>query len=194
MFYFSSHVKALKYRLIAITWYKYFMGNIGKHTIIASPVKIKNPKTINIGNNVYIDSHAWLYGEKTGISKLNIDSGTQIGRFFHCVAYKNVEIQKNVLIAERVFISDCNHGYYDILSPILSQQIYHISNVVIGSDTWIGEGVSIIGASIGKHCVIGANAVVTSDIEDYCVAVGNPARIIKKYNKKTDAWEKINDS
>ena len=49
----------------------------------------------------------------------------------------------------------------------------------------------IIGASVGKHCVIGANAVVTKDVPDYCVAVGAPAKIIKKYNLKNKKWEKI---
>ena len=44
---------------------------------------------------------------------------------------------------------------------------------------------------IGKHCVIGANSVVTKNIPDYCVAAGVPARIIKKYNFTTETWEKI---
>lgn len=50
----------------------------------------------------------------------------------------------------------------------------------IGEGSWIGENVCVCGANIGKHCVIGANSVVTKDIPDYSVAVGCPARIIKK--------------
>lgn len=60
--------------------------------------------------------------------------------------------------------------------------------MVIGEGSWIGENVCVIGASVGRHCVIGANAVVTKDIPDYSVAVGAPARVIKKYNFNRGAW------
>jgi acetyltransferase-like isoleucine patch superfamily enzyme len=62
---------------------------------------------------------------------------------------------------------------------------------VIGEGSWLGENVCVIGASIGKHCVIGANSVVTKDIPDYSVAVGIPAKVIKKYNFNKCEWEKI---
>jgi acetyltransferase-like isoleucine patch superfamily enzyme len=55
----------------------------------------------------------------------------------------------------------------------------------------LGENVCILSASVGKHCVIGANSVVTHDIPDYSVVVGAPARVIKKYNFDTQRWEKI---
>jgi bifunctional N-acetylglucosamine-1-phosphate-uridyltransferase/glucosamine-1-phosphate-acetyltransferase GlmU-like protein len=47
------------------------------------------------------------------------------------------------------------------------------------------------GITIGKHCFIGAGCVVTQNIPDYCVTVGNPARIIKRYNPQSQTWEKI---
>ena len=64
-------------------------------------------------------------------------------------------------------------------------------DVVIGNGSWIGEHVCIIGASIGRHCVIGANSVVTRDIPDYSVAVGSPAIVIKKYDFKLNKWIKV---
>ena len=64
-------------------------------------------------------------------------------------------------------------------------------DVVIGNGSWIGEHVCIIGASIGRHCVIGANSVVTRDIPDYSVAVGSPAVIIKKYDFNLNKWIKV---
>lgn len=45
--------------------------------------------------------------------------------------------------------------------------------------------------SIGKKAVIGAGSVVTKSVPDYCIAVGNPAKVIKKYNFTTHAWEKV---
>ena len=54
----------------------------------------------------------------------------------------------------------------------------------------MGENVCVIGAKIGKQCVIGANSVVIHDIPDYCVAVGSPAKIIKRYDYSTQIWKK----
>lgn len=64
--------------------------------------------------------------------------------------------------------------------------------VQIGDETWVGIHASVIGpVKIGKHCVIGANSVVTNNIPDYSVAVGVPARVIKNYNFKKKQWESI---
>lgn len=191
MFYLEYHIKALIGK-IKTSWYRLFMGKVGEKTVISIPSKVHNPKSIYLMKNIYIDAGSWLYAVNEVESRLYIGEKTQIGRFFHCVAYNNVEIQDNVLIAERVFISDCNHQYRSINKPILEQGVYPISSVVVGSGTWIGEGASIIGAKIGKNCVIGANAVVLTDVEDYCVAVGNPAKIVKRYNEKLKLWEKVN--
>jgi abequosyltransferase len=42
--------------------------------------------------------------------------------------------------------------------------------------------------NVGKHCVIGANSVVNKDVPDYCVAVGNPAIVVKTLDVKTGQW------
>lgn len=63
-------------------------------------------------------------------------------------------------------------------------------NVHIGDGSWLGTHVVIAGnITIGKHCVIGANSVVTKDIPDYSVAVGIPAKVVKRYNFDTKCWE-----
>ena len=74
--------------------------------------------------------------------------------------------------------------------PILKQKIKQIGTVVIGEGSWLGENVCVIGANVGKNCVIGANSVVTKDIPDYSVAVGVPAKVIKSYNFSSKKWEK----
>ena len=65
------------------------------------------------------------------------------------------------------------------------------NNVVVGESTWLGENVCVIGASVGKHSIVGANSVVTSDIPDYSIAVGAPAKVIKQYNHQTNQRERI---
>lgn len=124
---------------------------------------------------------------------LIVEDGTVIGHFSHIIALENVHIGKNVLIADKVFISDCSHEYADVNLPVIQQPVKILSPVSIGDGSWIGENVCILGASVGKHCVIGSNSVVTRDIPDYAVAVGNPARVIKKFDFASQSWVKAQD-
>ena len=64
--------------------------------------------------------------------------------------------------------------------------------VTIGDHAWIGIHVAIVGnLSIGRGAVIGANAVVTRSIPDYCIAAGQPARVVRAYDDRPQAWGKI---
>jgi acetyltransferase-like isoleucine patch superfamily enzyme len=152
-------------------------------------------ENIQVKPGVMIWDYTWIAAlspVKTDV-KLIIGEGTTIGRFNHIYATKRVEIGKNVLTADKVYISDSLHEYTNITIPIKKQPIKQLNEVYIGDGCWIGENVCIIGATIGKNCVIGANSVVLKDVPDYAVAVGIPAKIIKQYNFETDAWEKCSE-
>jgi len=167
---------------------------IGNNCRVYSPLKIGGSCNIKLGNNVVIEYKTWLAAlpiDAKSECLLEIGDGTSIGHFNHIYATKRIIIGKKVLTADKVYISDNLHGYEDINVPIIDQPIRQIAEVVIGDGTWIGENVCIIGAKVGKNCVIGANSVVTKDIPDYSVAVGIPARVIKKYNFSKGKWEAL---
>ena len=174
-------------------WNSIFLNHtfrsFGKKSFIYKPLQLDNVQNIAIGNEVYVAEHAWMFCDKGAIDGLFIDDKTVVGHFAHIVAFKMVHIEKSVLIADRVFISDCTHDYENVALPIIEGKVRVLKPVVIGEGSWLGENVCICGASIGKHCVVGANSVVTNDIPDYCVAVGSPAKIVKKYNFETRNWE-----
>ena len=108
-----------------------------------------------------------------------------------------VKIGNNVLIASKVYISDCSHGKYN--NEFQSSYKQEPSNrdlisdiVIIEDNVWIGDGVCILpGVSIGYGSIIGANSVVTKDIQPKSIAVGIPAIVIKQFNEKTNRWERI---
>jgi acetyltransferase-like isoleucine patch superfamily enzyme len=103
-----------------------------------------------------------------------------IGRGSGIVGHFSVEIGHDVWTGHHVYITDQNHGYADPDVPI-SLQTQPERPVRIGDGSWIGHGAVILpGVTIGRHVVVGANSVVTSDIPDHCVAVGAPARVIKR--------------
>lgn len=95
-----------------------------------------------------------------------IQADAQIGK--HCIINTAATIDH-----------DCKLGDYVHISPNAT-----ISGTVsIGEETWIGAGATVINnITIGKSCIIGAGSVVIKDIPDFCMAVGNPAKIIKKLN------------
>lgn len=179
-------------KLLSLFVYPFQFKSFGKKSKIISPLHLDGKKYIEIGNNVRIQYKTWLAcvpltGAKN--PKLIISDGSCIGNFNHIYATESIIIEPNVLTADKVYISDNLHSYEDITLPIIKQPIKQISKVVIGEGSWVGENVCIIGASIGKHCVIGANSVVTKNIPDFCVAVGAPAKVIKRYNFETKVWE-----
>src|SRR5690606_23938866 len=97
----------------------------------------------------------------------------------------------NVMLAQHVVLSGLNHGYEDVLQSPKMQPV-SCREIVIADDVWIGaNSVVAAGVTIGRHAVIGAGSVVTKDIPAYCVAVGNPAKVIKRYNRETKSWERI---
>jgi len=192
-FHFYRRVK----QYIARIGFKIFFSSkfkgYGRKVAIINPDTIQGEEYISLGDNVIINSMTWLLALKQddNMPNLSIEKNVNIGRFSHIVALKRVIIKQNVLIADKVYISDNIHNYEDVAIPIIEQAILFKGDVEIGEDSWIGENVSIIGVKIGKHCVIGANSVVTNDIPDYCVAVGVPAKVIKQYNLEEKKWQSI---
>lgn len=163
---------------------------VGKGTRIYKPLHIDGIENISLGNYVSIHEGNWLAAiPLTGNNvQLVIEDGTTLGHYNHIYATKSIIIENNVLTADKVYISDNLHNYEDVTLPIIKQPIKQCKSVVIGEGSWLGENVCILGACVGKHCVIGANSVVTKDIPDFSVAVGAPARVIKKYDPETMQW------
>lgn len=182
----------LFYYLFKYPVFKLQLGSIGSGSKLLQPI-ITGGKRIFIGKNVYIRKNTWLAAEPvTGdvTCRLSIGDGTYIGNFCHIYASSKIEIGKKVLLADRVYLSDNLHSYENIHLPIMDQPIKQVQPVILKDGCWLGENVCVIGATIGKNSVVGANSVVTSDVPDYCIAVGAPAKIIKRYNHSSGVWQK----
>ncbi len=94
-------------------------------------------------------------------------------------------------LGQNVFVSGFNHSYKDG-EKNSSDQPLDIRATKIGADSHIGaNSVVLAGINIGKRCQIGAGSVVTKNIPDFSIAVGNPAKIIKTYDQNLKKWVKI---
>jgi len=166
--------------------------SVGKNVLFDRLLRVQGGENINIGDSVNIHRGTWLAAVSLGDKKANlsINSGCVIGYYNHIFATRKIVIEKDVITAKNVYISDNLHSYENIFIAISKQPIKQLNDVVVGEGSWIGENACIIGASIGKHCIVGANAVVTHDVPDFSVVVGVPARVIKHYDFKKEMWVK----
>lgn len=100
------------------------------------------------------------------------------GCLFNCDG--GLTIGNNVLIGPHVCIHTTNHNYSD-RSTLIRLQGSTPEPVIIEDDVWIGaNSVVLPGVRLGRGCVVGAGSVVTKSVPQYCIAVGNPAHVIKE--------------
>ena len=186
----------LSWYLFKYPFYKLSLGKLGSRSKLLN-AKVDGGRRIFIGTAVYINDRGWLAClPLTGNQNcsLKIGDGTYVGRFCHFYATSKIEIGEKVLMADKVYIADNLHQFENVNIPVIDQPVKQTPEVIIGDGAWLGENVCVIGASVGKQSVIGANSVVTKDVPDYCVAVGSPARIVKRYSFDKKEWLKTNES
>jgi len=191
----SSKLAFIKTKLV----YSHKFYSIGIRTIIEKPLKIQGCTNIVLGANTCIHAYVWLGAlplskQKVKEGILQIGDFVTIGHFNHIYATKKVIIHSNVLTADKVYISDNNHEFCNPFIPIKQQGVRQEPPCIIGEGTWIGENAVIIACSIGKNCVVGANTVlIKKQVPDYSIVVGNPARIVKRYDIEYKKWFKVDD-
>ena len=129
---------------------------------------------------------------------IKIGKNFQMNDYVHITGLCGIEIGNNVLLASKVYISDSSHGSYQgdendsHPDSIPKDRPLFYKKVTIEENVWLGEHVSVLlGVTIGKGSIIGANSVVVKDIPSYSIAVGCPARVVKKYNFEVDRWERV---
>ena len=172
--------------------YKPFFGKFELPSYIGKPIYIENFKRIFIGKRVRIFPGARMQVVGNDAS-ITFEENISIGQNFHITSASNLVIGKNTTFAENIMVTNIDHDYQEINKHILEQK-YIIEETKIGENCFIGYGVVIqAGTILGKQCIVGANAVVRGTFPDYCVIVGVPARIVKRYDEKTNSWKKTNN-
>lgn len=170
---------------------------IGEKTIIFEEANINN--FFNDKSKICIGKQSYIRGELLILSKegsITIGDYCYIGDLTRIWSVKSIIIGNRVLISHNVNIHDSNshpssasrrhqqamgifnNGHTGDLDDVPSDSI------VIEDDVWIGFNSTILkGVRIGRGTIVGANTLITKDIPEYSVVVGNPAVIIKKLEK-----------
>ena len=170
-----------------------------KAKIVRFPIDFRGLKYIEYGKGFTTGRYSRIEAypqDKRSIS-VKIGENFQMNDFVHITGASRVEIGDNVLIASKVYISDLSHGSYQgneldsHPDSIPKERPLFNKPVFIEDNVWIGEMVTVLpGVTIGKGSIIGANSVVSKDIPEFCIAVGNPALVIKRFNREQNKWER----
>ncbi|MCS6842532.1 MAG: acyltransferase [Roseiflexus sp.] len=182
---------------------------------IEDGVRIRFADNVRLGRGVYLDHGVYLHACPGGIS-IGPDSYVMKNAILHVYNFRNlphagirigarsligeacilrgqggITIGNDVFLAPLVQMLAVNHVYHDTSRPISLQGIT-CQGIIVEDGAWIGGGAIILdGVRIGKNAVVGAGAVVTRDVPDYCVAVGNPARIVRDLRSQPAAPVKV---
>ena len=179
--------------------YPRLLGRCGRGVVFGVNVTLRHPHKITIGDDVVIDDNCLLdakgssnqgiaignrvfIGRNTILSCKNGDielaDGANIG--FNCEIFSasRVSIGSRSLLAAYCYLVGGDHDFSQPDLAVLDQQ--RISKgIALGEGTWLGAGVKVLdGVEIQAHAVVGAGAVVRTDIPAYGIAVGLPARVI----------------
>ncbi len=134
---------------------------------------------LQIGAGSLLEPNVWITAP--GDARVRIGSGTFLNMGAMIAAQRLVEIGDHCMIANGCFVSDASHRYDDPTRPITWQGFESKGPTRIGDNCWLGaHAVVTSGVTIGERCVIGAGSVVTKDVEPYSIAVGAPAKTIRR--------------
>lgn len=164
----------------------------GVGSIIVAPSRVQAPECIRIGSRVMIHEHAWLcVVPQPGSPKplLEIGDGTSLNRFVKIVCAGAVTIGGECLIGDHVYIGDTEYRHDDPDVPIARQPLSTPRPVTIGYGSHIGfRAIIQPGVALGEHAYVGAGAVVTEDVPPRTVVVGDPARVIRRWDPDAKVW------
>ncbi len=176
---------------------RFLFGAYGKDVYIEPGVFINRPRFVQMGDHVRVKRNTSInLHPKDKRSKeilLFIGDNTIISESCFISACNRIVIGENVGVSPNVMIIDNSRKIGDISRPSKEQEL-KIGHVHIGADSWIAYGACVMpNVTIGKHCIIGALSVVNRDIPSYSVAVGAPARVIKRFDLERRIWVRVSD-
>lgn len=180
---------------------------LGRHRAISSAASVhwtaqiteSTSGEISIAPSVRIGRHTWLNtpakpGQDRVDPRIEIATGSAIGRGNVISALNRITIAEHVVTAPHVLIMDHAHEFADPHTPILLQGVTDGGSIALERGCWIGFGAVIVcnrgTLTIGANSVVAANSVVTADVPPRSVVAGTPARVIRRYNEQSKAWER----
>jgi acetyltransferase-like isoleucine patch superfamily enzyme len=184
-------------RRLRVLLYRARGVRIGAGSRIQKPYTLLFPEFLSIGIDSIIHSHAHITALKafSGLQytpQITIGNGVYIGRYSYFVAIDSIRIEDCCVLSDHVYITDNAHGLHPERGPIMKQPLESKGAVHIGRNCFVGFRACIMpGVSLGEHCVVGANSVVTRSFPARSMVAGCPARLVKVFCQETGEWVRV---
>jgi abequosyltransferase len=175
----------------------YPFAGFGRGVSIHYTCEIRRPASnrIQVGDHVYLAPGTWLNVPERATHAspvIILQSGSRIGRRCMISARNRVCLENDVMLGPSVVITDHSHEFSNVDMPIHAQGLTGGGTVRIERNCWIGHGAAVVctvgDLVIGRNCVVGANAVVTRSVPPFSVVVGNPAKVVRRYDPHAGRW------
>lgn len=170
---------SLRYRLTAS-----FLCHIDRRA------RIIGWRNIAFGRNIAVGAGTWLNvnSRKESDKTLTLGDNCFIGRNNFISVGKSVRIGAYCLTGESCSFIGSTH-FADPTRPYLATGATADDAIIVGTNCFFGYGASVLGnVQIGHGCIIGAHSLVRSDIPPFSIAVGTPARVIKRFDFTSKSW------
>lgn len=135
---------------------------------------------LQVGAQTLFEPGVWITVGDEG--RIRIGEGCFLNLGVMVAAQGLVEIGDHCMFANGCFVTDANHRFTDLDTPITWQGFDSKGPTRVGANVWCGANVVITsGVTVGDRCVIGANSVVTKDLPAYSIAAGAPASVLRSF-------------
>jgi acetyltransferase-like isoleucine patch superfamily enzyme len=169
---------ALPWNRARIHWEAMRRGAFFRWPVHGNVLEALREGRLEIGPNTLFEPGVWLTAP--GDARIRIGAGCFLNLGVMVASLELVEIGSHCMFANGCFISDAEHRFDDLTRPVPWQGFTSEGATRVGDNVWCGSGVVITsGVTVGEHCVIGANSVVTGDLPAFSVAAGAPARVLR---------------
>jgi acetyltransferase-like isoleucine patch superfamily enzyme len=166
-------------------------SQVGENSFIHSRVQILGWNQVFIGKDCVISEDCWLNVSHRPNPECRIEIGDHsfLGRRNMITAGGVVSLGSYCLTGPDCRFLGADHDFESPFVPYMAAPVTHGGSIRLGANCWLGANVTILkGVKIGHGSVIGASSIVTRDIPPFSIAIGSPARVIKRYNFVLKQW------
>ena len=166
-------------------------SSVGNNCYIDPSVQIIGWKNVRIGDNTTLSENTWLNvnHRNDNCIKIIIGNNCHIGKSNFFSSGPCIHIKDYGFTGIDCHFLGCGHNTDSPMVPYIASGLTEGAKIEIGVNCWLTTAVTVLqGVKIGYGSVIGAHSIVVNDVPPFSIAVGNPCKVIKRYNFNLNKW------
>jgi acetyltransferase-like isoleucine patch superfamily enzyme len=178
-----------RFRSSVIKWK--FRDRIGEGSYVDGTVQVLGWRNVRIGRNCTVGERTLVTVNRRELGDIQFEimDNCYIGRNNFFTVGKKMVIRQYCIFGNECSFLSSDHIFDDPLVPYASSGATGDAEIYIGVNTWLGHGVTVLGGvRVGHGCVVGARTLLNRDVPPFSLVVGNPGRIIKRFDFDRYQW------